>query len=278
MSTPLSLDPDRAGRPRRRLPGARVLSDGSLLYWWREVLYVMVVNFVYEAIRNSNEGGRTAAYENAVRIMEWQQALLINHEEAIQEAVLGARWLIIASNYFYGSAYILVTIFVLVFLYRRFSDSYPLWRNTLAATTLLGLFGFRFFPLMPPRLLDAEGPGVVYGFVDTLKTYPTFWSFESDTMEAISNQYAAMPSLHCAWALWGAFALWPHVRSWWARVLVVAYPVATVAVVVVTGNHYLLDAVGGAVIVAGGYGIARWRTRAGRGAPLALDAVPARDV
>ena len=65
-----------------------------------------------------------------------------------------------------------------------------------------------------------------------------------------------MPSLHCGWALWGCAVFLPRVRSWWAKALAVAYPVVTVIVVVITGNHYLLDAVGGAVIFLVGYGVA----------------------
>ena len=173
-------------------------------------------------------------------------------------------WLIIAANYFYGSAYIGVTIFALVFLYRRFPDAYPLWRNTLLVGTLLGLIGFATFPLMPPRLLDTVAGHAPYGYIDTLVKFPTFWSFDSSAMKTISNQSAAMPSLHCGWALWGCAVFLPRVRSWWAKTLAVAYPVVTVIVVVITGNHYLLDAVGGAVIFLVGYGVARVVTRAGR--------------
>jgi hypothetical protein len=73
-----------------------------------------------------------------------------------------------------------------------------------------------------------------------------------------------MPSLHCGWALWGAAALVPRVRTWWMKALAVAYPVATVFVVVATANHYFLDAVGGALIFVIGYVVARLITRAGR--------------
>ena len=106
---------------------------------------------------------------------------------------------------------------------------------------------------MPPRLLDAIGVGHTrcFGFVDTLVKYPTFWSFDSSAMKTISNQFAAMPSLHCGWALWGCAVFLPRVKSWWAKALAIAYPVATIFVVVITANHYFLDAVGGAVIFAG---------------------------
>ena len=130
--------------------------------------------------------------------------------------------------------------------------------------TLLGLVGFALFPLMPPRLLDVMGDGQHYGFVDTLVSYPTLWSFDSEAMKTISNQFAAMPSLHCGWAFWAAAALLSRVRTPQMKAVVIAYPVLTVFVVVVTGNHFVLDAVGGAAIFLAGYWLARAVTRAGR--------------
>ena len=149
----------------------------------------------------------------------------------------------------------------MVFLFARWSDDYPLWRNTLAVTTAVALVGFTFIPLMPPRLLPDH-----YGYVDTLARYPTFWSFNSGAVNKISNQYAAMPSVHCAWALWCACVLVPRVKHRWAKWLAAAYPVMTVAVIVVTGNHYVLDAVGGFAVLGIGFLLARRFTRAGRGA------------
>lgn len=247
----------------------KVLRDGSTLYWWREILLVLAVDIVYETIRNVSSANPSRAFENAQRLIDWQRTIGLWHELRMQQWALDATPLIVAANYFYGSVYIGATLFALVFLYRRFPDDYPLWRNTLLIGTLLGLIGFATFPLMPPRLLDTLG-GAHYGFVDTLVKYPTFWSFDSEGMKTISNQFAAMPSLHCGWAMWGAALFYPRVRTWWARSLALAYPIVTIIVVVITGNHYLLDAVGGAVIFILGYAIARAITRAGRRQPTSV--------
>jgi hypothetical protein len=248
----------------------KTLSDGSKLYVWREVILVLVVDVIYETIRNFSSANPARAYANAERLIDWQQAIGMFHERRMQLWALDYTPLIIAANYFYGSVYIGATLFALVFLYRRFPDDYSLWRTTLLIGTLLGLIGFATFPLMPPRLLDSMG-GANYGFVDTLVKYPTFWSFDSEGMKSISNQFAAMPSLHCGWALWGMAVFYPRVRSWWAKSLAVLYPVVTITVVIITANHYWLDAVGGAVIFIVGYAIARVVARAGRGAPIAPD-------
>jgi hypothetical protein len=135
-----------------------------------------------------------------------------------------------------------------VWLFRRRPERYPLWRNTLAFTTALALIGFAFYPLVPPRLLPDN-----YHFVDTLKTIGGLWSFDSGAMNKVSNQYAAMPSLHFAWSSWSALVLAPAFKRRWLRVLVYSYPFVTVFCIVVTANHYILDALGGAVVLAVGF-------------------------
>jgi hypothetical protein len=114
---------------------------------------------------------------------------------------------------------------------------------------------------MPPRLLCdcAYGAGPVATtdglphFVDTLTLHGGLWSFDNSTMQAVSNQYAAMPSLHFGWSLWCALVLVPRVRHRWTKALAVAYPVVTLLTIIVTGNHYWLDAVGGALVIGVGW-------------------------
>ena len=260
-------------RSFRRYFRGRRLNDGKAVYWWREVIIVAVLNMVYETVRNLSSGKPSKAYENALKIIDWQKAMGLWHEFSMQQWALGYTPLIILANYFYGSIYIIATLAGLFFLYRRFTDDYPFFRNMLAAGTMLGLIGFATFPLMPPRLLDNTSmlQGVdmrqFFGFVDTLAKYPTFWSFDSEAMKTISNQFAAMPSLHCGWAFWGFVVFWTRVKTAWGKALVALYPIATIYVVVITGNHYFLDAVGGLIIFVAGYWIARLITRAGNRNP-----------
>lgn len=253
---------------RERLPGRKVLRDGRVLVWWIELLVMAVLYVTYEVVRDFNKGGKFEAFDNALRVIDFQKAAGFNWELDIQHWALHYKGIIVSSNYFYGSLYVIVTLSVLVWLYRRHPNSYPLWRNTLLLTTLLGLVGFSMFPLMPPRLLHTMRGDGAFRFRDTLEMYPAFWSFGSGTMKTISNQYAAMPSLHCGWALWCTCAMYPRLRTWWARTLAVLYTVGTVFVVVVSGNHYFLDAIAGFTIVAIGYLISRAATRAGRGTPV----------
>jgi hypothetical protein len=263
----------------RRLPGGRTLRDGRRLYWWAELIAVAVFYLVYSFVRNLHHGNQTDAFRHALDLMRFQKTLGINHEQAIQAWALGSRAFIIAANYFYGSLHFIVTGGVMIYLYRRWTNDYPLWRNTLGVATALALIGFAFFPLAPPRMFDGTNWHLAITipnlhFVDTLANDPAFWSFNSGAVNKISNQFAAMPSVHCAWALWCSCALIPRLRHLWAKVLAGFYPVTTVTVIVVTANHYLLDAVGGFFVLGCGYLLARIFTRAGRGPAVRPDPAP----
>ena len=233
--------------------------------WWREIAYVVGFYGIYTLVRNqfgSAAVGATHAYHNAVRIIDLEKAVGLFHEAAIQGWFLDApAGVLRAFNIFYGSFHFIVTAAVLAWLAWRHPRAYPTWRNTLLIGTGLALIGFSLFPLMPPRLLCdctfGAGPVATTDglprFVDTLAVYGGSWSFGDSTMQAVSNQYAAMPSLHLAWALWCAMVLVPRVRHRWAMSLAVLYPFMTLLTVIVTGNHYWLDAVGGAVVIALGW-------------------------
>lgn len=237
------------------------------LRWWREVAYVAAFYLVYSVVRNqfgSASVPAATAFANAREVIAFEEAVGLYVEEGIQEAFLGARWFIQGWNVFYGTFHFVVTAFAIVYLFRRMPERYVRWRTTLACTTALALVGFATYPLMPPRLLPEA-----YGYVDTLAVYPGLWSFDSETMKAVSNQYAAMPSLHFAWSTWSALVLAPAVRRPWLQALVVAYPAATLFAIVVTGNHFWLDAAGGVAALGVGFLLGTAWDRRGRRAPTA---------
>ena len=244
------------------------------LRWWKEALYILAFYLIYSAIRNQFGSAAVApavALDNALRVIDVERFLGLYFEEAVQGwfvtavrggyefAFVGARQIMQFWNVFYGTLHFLVTGFALVWLFRRFPADYPTWRNTLAFTTGLALIGFSVFPLMPPRLLtDCGAFGAClesFSYVDSLADIGGLWSFDSGAMQSVSNQYAAMPSLHFAWSAWSFLVLFPRVRHRWARVLVSLYPLLTLWAIVVTANHFWLDAVGGALVLAAGYAI-----------------------
>jgi PAP2 superfamily protein len=233
--TAVAVAEDRGHRPR-------------YLRWWREVLYILAFYGVYSVIRNTQGSASVSAahaLSNAREIIHLERILGLYQERWVQQQFLSWRGFIEFWNLFYGTFHFVVTAVALVLLFRRDPQRYPLGRNALAFTTAAALIGFAFYPLMPPRLLPFD----VYGFVDTLQKFGSPWSFDSGAMHKISNQYAAMPSLHFAWATWSTVVLMSMVKKAWARVAVILYPVATLFAIVVTANHFVLDAVAGAAVL-----------------------------
>jgi membrane-associated phospholipid phosphatase len=258
------------------------------LFWWKEAAIATAFYLVYSWTRNQFGSNKIAAdgvpeqaFTNAERVIRWEQSVGLYHEQTVQSWFLSHDWFIQIWNTFYGTAHFIVTGTVFMVLFVKRKDVFPQWRNTLAVMTGLAIIGFAYFPLMPPRLLDEpcpyqevgayggdcfvsglRGADGTFGFVDTLAQYGGPWSFDSDTMASISNQPAAMPSLHIGWATWCAIALWPLVHRWWTRGLLLLYPAVTLFTIVVTANHYWIDGVGGLVVFALGavigWGLHRW--------------------
>jgi PAP2 superfamily protein len=239
------------------------------LRWWFEVLLVLSFYGIYSSIRNvfgSAAVGPDRALTNAHRVIDVERAVGLFHEEAIQRAFIDWSGFIRFWNIFYGTFHFIVTIFALLWLFVRFPLRYEKYRNVLLSTTALALVGFSLFPLMPPRLLDDcisqyGGCSGSYGFVDTLRHVGGLWSFDSGAMSNLSNQYAAMPSLHFGWSMWCCIALVPTFRSRIVRALLIIYPWVTLFAIIVTANHYWLDALGGAWVLLVGYFIGTMLTR-----------------
>jgi hypothetical protein len=257
---------------------APATASGRRLRWWRELAYVVAFYVVYSWVRNqfgsAGEDSTRIAYEHARDIIGIQDAIGLWFEPELQRWYLDlpAMGLIRVWNIYYGTAHFVVTAGALIWLYRRQPDRYSLWRSTLAAMTAAALIGFATYSLMPPRLLgstsqfgacfeeqveDCHGDGVV----DTLAVHGGWLSFDDEEVAEVSNQFAAMPSMHTGWSTWSAFVMWGLVRRRWARVLVCLYPAATVFCILISGNHYWLDAVGGLAAFAVGLGVATLLTR-----------------
>jgi hypothetical protein len=226
--------------------------------WWREILIVAVFYGLYTLVRDLR-GERPVsvamAFTNARRLIHVERWVGMFHEADVQHYFLHFRWIIEACDDYYGTIHFIAVIGTLLALFFWFPDRYRVWRNALAITTGLALFGFYFFPLMPPRLLP---PG--YHFEDTLKTIGGLWNFQSGPATDLSDQYAAMPSLHTAWAAWCSVALFPIIKPWWGKALAVIYPVVTIFAIVVTANHFFADVIAGLVDLAVSIAIARWLT------------------
>lgn len=226
---------------------------------WKEALIVLALYWVYSAARNVH--GATISVSRAMShahdVVNAERALHIFHELDIQRYFLAWPPVIKFFNVWYGTAHFVVTIGVLVWMFRRRASRYTYWRNVIMITTLLALVGYIVYPLTPPRLLDPH-----FGFEDTLKTIGGLWNFESGAVAKASNQHAAMPSLHVGWAVWCAIATVSLLQNVWLKVLMSIYPFVTILTIVATANHYWLDVAGGLFILGLGLSIASmWEAR-----------------
>lgn len=252
------------------------LASKPSLKWWREIVIALVFYVLYSMVRNKFGAGpesRDIAFRHARGVIKVEEALGLWFEPQLQRWYLdlAGNGFIRGWNIFYGTAHFVVTIGILAFAFRRAPERYRFVRTMLAATTLLALIGFATYTLMPPRLLDSPSQfGACagqaadcngYGLVDTIEQWGGLWKFGSGGMATVSNQYAAMPSLHFGWSTWCAITLVIVVGKGRLRWLAFLYPAATLFCILVTANHFWLDALFGALALAGGWILARGAER-----------------
>lgn len=221
---------------------------------WPELLLIVVVYLAYEMVRNLVPADHATAAHRAYEVLNLEYSLNIDVEYTLNRIFTAHTWLALPANYFYSTMHFIMTVGVMVWLYWRHPARYPVYRSLLFFTTLVGLVGFWIFPLAPPRMLP--------GFTDTVISFGTWGIYDSGPMGSVSNQYAAMPSMHTAWSLWCAAAIIDITRRRWAVVLAALYPATTILVIMGTANHYILDAIGGAVALALGWALSRGAFRA----------------
>ncbi|MFJ9825922.1 phosphatase PAP2 family protein [Streptomyces sp. NPDC101160] len=217
--------------------------------WWLELILIAAVYAAYSAGRLFATGDVSDAVGHGLGILRTEEWLAIDFEHPLNRLFTATPALGIPADFAYASLHYLVTPAVLVWLFRRRPAAYLAARTWLMTATLLGLVGFALMPTCPPRLLDP-----MYGFTDTMAHFSAYgwWGGQASAprgLGGLTNQYAAMPSLHVGWALWCGVVLWRHGRTPLVRAAGVAYPLLTALVVMGTANHYFLDAVAGAAVM-----------------------------
>lgn len=226
---------------------------------WQEVGFIALSYYLYSLIRNAVPKHERNALTHGRQILYAEDHLRLSFEHSVNRFFDEVHWggwhyLANAADYYYALMHFVVVIAVLVWVYVKRPMNYRSSRTVLYATNGLAALGFWFYPLAPPRLLPN------HGYIDTVVKYHTWGSWGSGGIAKVSNQFAAMPSLHIGWSLWAGITLFMLSGRWWIRALGVAYPIVTFFVIIGTANHYTLDAVGGVVALAGGYVIQRLLT------------------
>ena len=201
----------------------------------RELLLVVGLFLVYKLGRQLATGHTAEALHNAGRVWHLERTLGLPGEGAVQSLLLHGDTAVRLANTYYATVHFPATAAFLVWLYLRRPGHYLWARRVLAAVTAAALVLPFTFPLAPPRMLAATG------LVDTGRVYgPSVYGPPAG--DHLSNQFAAMPSLHFGWALMVAVGLIAATRSRW-RALWLLHPLVTLLVIVGTANHYWLDAI-----------------------------------
>ncbi|WP_328470065.1 phosphatase PAP2 family protein [Actinoplanes sp. NBC_00393] len=216
----------------------------------REFALVAVLFLIYKAARLVAVGHVDDAFRNADAIWDLERRLHLPGELALQHAILDWPFLVTAANSYYAYVHFPATAACLIWLYLRRPAHYRWTRNVLVLLTSGALVVHFLIPLAPPRMLSATGMldlGRLYG--------PAVYG--APETDQLSNQYAAMPSLHVGWALVVAIALLAAMPTARYRALWLLHPAITLLVVVVTGNHYWLDALAAGALLAASYALLR---------------------
>jgi hypothetical protein len=219
-----------------------------------ELVLVAIAALVYGGVRAVTEGNVERAVANAEGLLRIERRLGVAWEDAAQSAVLRSDTLVALANWVYIWGHWPVIVAAAVILYRRSRASYVLLRNAIFISGAIGFLFFALLPVAPPRLIDM-------GLVDTV--LERSHSYRALQPPALTNQYAAFPSLHFGWNLLVGIVLLVTFSHLAVRVFAVAMPVAMALAVVGSANHYVLDLAGGGVLVLIGLAVstaiaARW--------------------
>jgi len=222
--------------------------------------------YLYRLVRGFVDGQAGLAFENARTVVEVERSLGLFFEPGLQAWARGEEWLLMAANWMYVNSHFVVTTTFLIWLYIARNHAFYYVRNMFMVAMGLALAGYVLYPTAPPRFLPE------WGFTDTVAAW--VGAGAENSADVLYNPFAAVPSMHVAFALMISVPAIFLVRARVLKALWAAYPVVVTFVVMVTGNHFWVDAALGALVAAvsawaASYAFARvrpdawaWRTAA----------------
>ena len=240
---PLTRGDGTIGMARQSGIQQKLLIRSSVLPHLREIALLAGAYFAYMFVRwVIVPGADTIGLEHAVSVVAFEKVAGFFWEPHLQEAAAGAgKWVLIAFNYVYIFTYFPIILTAAVIYYIKDRQRYLYYRNIVLLSFAVALVIFAAFPLAPPRF------AAVASVLDTISLHGPLW-YASREATAYYNAYAAMPSLHFAWTFLFGFLFWnsgPKIL----KVLAVLYPTSAFLSITVTGNHYIVDAIGGALMM-----------------------------
>jgi len=198
---------------------------------------------LYRLVEGIVGGNTSVAFAHARELISLERSLHIFVEPAIQGWATSGHLLVVIAAYVYINAQTTILIALLLYLYIAHNRSYYFVRNMLFVGMAIGLIGYGLFPTAPPRFLPE------WGFIDSINVV-TGGGANSTIANVFFNPYAAVPSMHVACAVMLGWTLSRLVRRRVAKVFWAMWPVFITFMTVITGNHFLIDAVLGLVVAA----------------------------
>jgi membrane-associated phospholipid phosphatase len=198
--------------------------------------------YAYRLVRGFVDGHAGLAYENARTLIDWERALGLFFEPGLQAWAQGQEWLMWATNWMYVNSHFVVTTTFLIWLYIARNHAYYFVRNMFMVSMGLALIGYLAYPTAPPRFMPE------WGFTDTVAAF--VGDSAARSADVLYNPFAAVPSMHVAFALMIAVPAMKLVRPRALKALWACYPALVTFVVVVTANHWWLDAAFGVGVAA----------------------------
>ena len=218
---------------------------GSPLSWiakrrgLRQILYPVALYLIYVTTRFRSTGAEDEALRNARYLVEWERDAGWLVEKAAQDSMASSVPLAVVFNLLYVIPHFLAVLGFLWWAYHRRPAAYPFARNVFYLSSLVSFVVFVMFPVAPPSAVPE------LAIINTMATYgPVSYEMGADPLR---NTVAAMPSVHIVYAAIAGIGFAVLAKPWWIRTLAVLYIPLSVFVIVVTGNHFLVDAAGAAV-------------------------------
>jgi PAP2 superfamily protein len=227
---------------------ARVRSLVAGHYGLAQIAVVLAAVEFYELARKLMTPNWPLAVRHAHDVIALERFAHVDWEAPIQRAFLGLPGIVHGLNVFYFFGHFVLTGLFFIWLYHRSRPGYRTFRNGFLVATAIALLVHWQFPTAPPRLAGV-------GLVDTLRTLSGI-DIGSPASNSFSNPVAAVPSLHAGFALGVGIGLVLFARSRFWKVAGVLYPIAVVLTTIVTGNHFIFDAVAGFVVLGLGFALA----------------------
>ncbi len=207
-----------------------------------EAVILVLAYLAYEAVRRLVAPNSHEAFGHAFGIISFEQQIGFFFEPELQRYIVDHHWLVTLSNWIYVWGYLPVISATGLYLYLRHHDFYTRYRNAFLLSGAVGLIIFAVLPVAPPRMLPE------FGFVDTVRVNSAVYQRLEGS--DLVNEFAAVPSFHFGWILLVGLALVQTNRHPLMRAVAVLLPLFMLAAILLTANHYWIDAViGGALVL-----------------------------